>query len=94
MPKTKKSYTTLSFSTNISEISPLFILKLFLNNKLCSNIKYIDRNRIDYDYLLNNNTLVHSIFVEAKQLYKTYKISFMSDSYLIIIDLEKDNSFK
>lgn len=94
--KIKQKYTTLAFSTNISELLPSTILKIFLSNNFCINTKYINENRIEYDYLIDNDkdNVIHTIFVEAKSLNKKYEINRIANSYLIIIDLEKDNTYK
>ena len=94
MSKIKKTYTTLSFSTNKTQLLPLSLLKLFLSSKYCSNINHIDKHCIEYDYLLDNTILVNSTIAEATELNKKYSISNISDSYLIIIDLEKEDLYQ
>lgn len=92
--KIKQTFTTLAFSTNISELLPSTILKIFLSNNFCINTKYINENRIEYDYLIDNDNVIHTIFIEAKSLNKKYEINYIANSYLIIIDLEKDDTYK
>ena len=93
MSKIKKKFKTLSFSTNILNLSPCSVLNTFLSNNLCSNIKNINKHSIEYDYQIDSNVLVHTQFSEAYTLNKKYEMSKYADSYIIIIDLESDVSY-
>ena len=94
MSKIKRNYKALSFSTNIKDISLCSLLKLFLSNKLCSKIKEKNNHCLEYDYLIDDKILVHTTLFEVYELNKKIDISYLSDSYIIIIDLEKDDSYE
>ena len=93
MSKIKKKFKTLSFSTNIANLSPFSVLSKFLSNNLCSNIKNINKHSIEYDYQIDSNVIVHTQFSEAYTLDRKYNMSNYADSYIIIIDLESKLSY-
>ena len=93
MSKIKKNFKTLSFSTNVSNLSPCSVLNILLSNNLCSNIKNLNKHAVEFDYQFVSNVLVHTQFSEAYTLNKKYSMSNYADSYIIIIDLESKVSY-
>ena len=99
MSETTFPFNMVCFSTNNDIFSPLSIINKFIQNTGYNNIKMKKNNILTFNYKLENekyNNQIIEIFVhEIKNLEGgNYDICFLADSYLIIIDLESENTYK
>lgn len=82
-----------SFSSNYDNITPLSLIKKFFIEKSCQNISYIKSGHVEFDHQIANSVLCHVHFIEILRLDKKYSICGLADCFLVIIDLESDNSY-
>ena len=99
MSKDPSIFTMVCFTTNNDRFSPLSIMQKFIKNAEYNNMKIIKNNALSFNYKIENNQykinklliLVHEIInlEEGK-----YDICSFADSYLVIIDLEKEDTYE
>ena len=96
----KDSYTfnMICFTTNNDRFSPKTIIKKYIENSGYDNMKIIKDNSLNFYYKLENeqyklNKLLISVHEILNFENGKYDICCFADSYLIIIDLEKDDTY-
>ena len=97
MPKIKEDSSVLiiCFSTDNETYRPMAIIRQYLISEECSNIKYIKEDAVEYDHNLNkDNKIIHFKFIELLNIDKSSPKCNLADSYIILINLEKDEIFE
>ena len=77
------------FSTDYDNYSPISIFKQFFPSQLCSNVNYIKKEKVEFDYNLDGSN-IHTQCNEISDLSKQYNICFCADLFLIFINLEDE----
>ena len=98
MSKDSFNFNMVCFTTNSDRFRPLSIMEKYISNSGYNNIKPKKDNNLLFYYKLENNQyknnkiliLTHEILNYEEE---KYDICNLCDSYLIIIDLEKDDTY-
>ena len=98
MSKDSFNFNMVCFTTNSDRFRPLSIMEKYISNSGYNNIKPKKDNNLLFYYKLENNQyknnkiliLTHEILNYEEE---KYDICTLCDSYLIIIDLEKDDTY-
>ena len=89
------SFTIICFSTDNELYRPMALIRQYLVSEECSNVKYIKEEGVEYDHNLNkDNNFGHFKFFELINLDKSNPKCNLADSYLILINLEKEEIFE
>ena len=89
------SFTIVCFSTDIELYKPMSIIRQYLVSEECSNVKYIKDEGVEYYHKLNkDNNSGNFKFFELINLDKSNSRCNLADSYLILINLEKEEIFE
>ena len=89
------SFTIICFSTDIELYKPMSIIRQYLVSEECSNVKYIKDEGVEYYHKLNkDNNSGNFKFFELINLDKSNSRCNLADSYLILINLEKEEIFE
>ena len=89
------SFTIICFSTDNELYRPMTLIRQYLVNEECSNVKYIKEEGVEYDHnFKKDNNYDHFKFFELINLDKSNPKCNLADSYLILINLEKEDIFE
>ena len=89
------SFTIICFSTDNELYRPMALIRQYLVSEECSNVKYIKEEGVEYDHKFNkDNSFGHFKFFELINLDKSNPKCNLADSYLILINLEKEEIFE
>ena len=99
MSKNSFIFNIVGFSTNNDTFNPITILQKFIKNSGNNNIKSIKDNSIKFYYklenhILNKDKLLISFHEVIKFDKKNHDICSFADLFLIIADLEKDDTYE
>ena len=93
--KEPSSFIIICFSTDNELYRPMTIIRQYLVCEECSNVKYIKEEGVEYDHNLNkDNKYLHFKFIELLNIDKSNSRCNLADSYLILINLEKEEIFE
>ena len=93
--KEPSSFIIISFSTDNELYRPMPIIRQYLVGEECSNVKYLKEEGVEYSHNLNkDNKLAHFKFFEILNIDKSHPKCNLADSYLILINLEKEEIFE
>ena len=93
--KEPSSCIIICFSTDNELYRPMTIIRQYLVSEECSNVKYIKEEGVEYDHNLNkDNKYLHFKFIEILNIDKSNSKCNLADSYLILINLEKEEIFE
>ncbi len=90
------SIIIICFSTDIENYKPMGLIRQYLVYEECSNVKYIKEEGVEFDHHLNNNNNKnnHLKFLEIINIDKSSSKCNLADSYLFLINLEKEEIFE
>ena len=100
MSKESFNFNMVCFTTNSERFRPLSIINKYLTNSDCGDdIKLNKKNSIYFYYKLENKQFKHNkILILINEILnleeEKYDICNFCDSYLIIIDLESDDTYE
>ena len=100
MSKEPFNFNMVCFTTNSERFRPLSIINKYLTNSDCGDdIKLSKKNSIKFYYKLENMKFKHKkILILINEILnleeEKYDICNFCDSYLIIIDLESDDTYE
>ena len=99
MSKDSSTFTMVCFTTNNDRFSPLSIMTKFIKNAGYNDIKLIKNKGINFNYKLENNQYkINKLLILIREIINLdngkYDVCLLADSYLIIIDLEKDDTYE
>lgn len=99
MSKSPIVFNMVCFTTNNNTFSPLTIMKKFLINSGNNNKPEIKNNNMNFYFQLENNKYkINKILISIYQILNfeegNFDLCSFADSYLIIIDLEKDGIYE
>ena len=99
MSKGKSSFTMVCFTTNKDRFSPLSIMNKFIKNAGYNDIKLINDKGLNFHYKLENKQYnINKLLILIREIINLentkYEVCSFADSYLIIIDLEKDDTYE
>ena len=100
MSKEPFNFNMVCFTTNSEKFRPLSIINKYLTNSDCGDdIKLNKKNSIKFYYELENKQFKHKkILILINEILnleeEKYDICNFCDSYLIIIDLESDDTYE
>ena len=87
------SFLIVCFSTDNESYKPMSIIRQYLIFEECSNVKYKE-DSVEYNHDLNkDNNFIHFKFSEILDIDKLNSKCNFADSYLILINLEKEEIF-
>ena len=94
MKSESPSFLFVCFSTDNEAYKPMSIIRQYLIFEECSNVKYKE-DSVEYNHNLNkDNNYVHFKFIEILNIDKSNSKCKLADSYLILINLEKEEIFE
>lgn len=99
MSKKPYNFTMVCFSTNNNRFSPLSIMQKFIKNAGYDNMKLINNNALNFNYKIDQNQFkINQLIMLMYEIINleggNYDICTLADSYLIIIDLEKEDTYQ
>lgn len=99
MSKKPYNFTMVCFSTNNNRFSPLSIMQKFIKNAGYDNMKLINNNALNFNYKIDQNQFkINELIMLMYEIINleggNYDICTLADSYLIIIDLEKEDTYQ
>ena len=87
-------YNVLCFTTNLELFEPISILKQFMESTNQTKKKLNKENPLNFNYKINEKKILLSFHQINDFTQEKSDICYFADSYLIIIDLENDNTYK
>lgn len=87
------SIIIICFSTDFENYKPMVVIRQYLVYEECSNVKYIKEEGVEFDHHLNNNNN-HFKFLEITNIDKSSSKCNLADSYLFLINLEKEEIYE
>ena len=87
-------YNVLRFTTNLKLFEPISILKKFMESTNQTKKKVTKENPLNFNYKINDKKILLSFHQITDFTQEKLDICYFADSYLIIIDLENDNTYK
>ena len=87
-------YNVLCFTTNLKLFEPISILKKFMESTNQTKKKVTKENPLNFNYKINDKKILLSFHQITDFTQEKLDICYFADSYLIIIDLENDNTYK
>lgn len=99
MSKSPIIFNMVCFTTNNNTFCPLTIMRKFLINSGNNNKPEIKNNNLNFDFQLENKKYkISKILISIYQILNfeggNFDLCSFADSYLIIIDLEKDRTYE
>ena len=98
MSKSKEqlpSFFIICFTTDIDAYRPMTIIRQYVICEECSNVKYIKEEGVEYDHHFNKDLKFrHFKFIEILNIDKLNSKCIFADSYLLFINLEKEDIFE
>ena len=94
MSRGSSVYNVLCFTTNNKSFMPLSILEKYLTSSGYDQKNIIRLNPLDFYYSINSKKILLSFHEIINLNQEKTDICFFADSYLILIDLEKDNTYQ
>jgi len=99
MSKSPIIFNMVCFTTNNNTFCPLTVMRKFLINSGNNNKPEIKNNNLNFDFQLENkNYKISKILISICQILNfeggNFDLCSFADSYLIIIDLEKDRTYE
>ena len=99
MSKKPYNFTMVCFSTNNNRFSPLSIMQKFIKNAGYDNTKLINNNALNFNYKIDQNQFkINQLIMLMYEIINleggNYDICTLAYSYLIIIDLEKEDTYQ
>ena len=94
MSRGSSIYNVLCFTTNNKSFMPLSILEKYLTSSGYDQKNIIRLNPLDFYYSINKKKILLSFHEIINLNQEKTDICFFADSYLILIDLEKDNTYQ
>ena len=98
MSKEPFVFNMICFTTNKDRFSPLAIMKKYMENSGYNNMKIEKNNTLNFYYKLENTQYkLNKLLISTHEILNFEKGKFdicsFADSFLIIIDLEKDDTY-
>lgn len=99
MSKSPIIFNMVCFTTNNNTFCPLTVMRKFLINSGNNNKPEIKNNNLNFDFQLENKKYkISKILISIYQILNfeggNFDLCSFADSYLIIIDLEKDRTYE
>lgn len=99
MSKSPIIFNMVCFTTNNNTFCPLTVMRKFLINAGNNNKPEIKNNNLNFDFQLENKKYkISKILISICQILNfeggNFDLCSFADSYLIIIDLEKDRTYE
>ena len=99
MSKSPIIFNMVCFTTNNNTFCPLTVMRKFLINSGNNNKPEIKNNNLNFDFQLENKKYkISKILISIHQILNfeggNFDLCSFADSYLIIIDLEKDRTYE
>ncbi len=99
MSKSPIIFNMVCFTTNNNTFCPLTVMRKFLINSGNNNKPEIKNNNLNFDFQLENKKYkISKILISICQILNfeggNFDLCSFADSYLIIIDLEKDRTYE
>ena len=94
MSKESSVYNVLCFTTNNKSFMPLSILEKYITSSGYDKKNIQRLNPLDFYYTINYKKILLSFHEIINLNQEKTDICFFADSYLILIDLEKDNTYQ
>ena len=89
------SFVIICFTTDTELYRPMTIIRQYLVCEECSNVKYLKEEGVEFENNLNKDIkLTRCKFSEILNIDKCNSKCNIADSYLIIVNLEKEEIFE
>ena len=95
MSKNQKpsSLIMICFTTDVELYRPMTIIRHYLINEECSNVKYKEEG-VDFNHTLNSDYQFHFKYLEILSVDNPNSKCNLADSYLIFLNLEKEEIYE